>query len=201
MHSQLLNLYTLEEHLKHTQHSHISIYITPSGKIFDCRQKGVISHCEFTKEFYNNYSNLIKAHPDIDFDTEVSEFILYDKDFTLKDIRDFYLDQFYDIQYEDVELYNLIKNNYLAQDNLLVQDLGFVKVSINRAEMPAIMLPMSIFNGKRITPEQYNTLINVLNYNTISTQDFISSRLIKMRERELKLKNMQILELATQYTK
>lgn len=192
MHTQLLNLYTLKQYLQHKQIGHISVYITPSGNIFDCKHQGAISHCRFTEEFYKNYKRLITQHTEIDFDTEVSEFILDDDNFSLTDIRDFYKDQFYDIQYTNPKVYNLIVTNYLAIDNLLVQDLGFVKVSINRGELPAIMLPMKVFNNKTITAEQYNSLVSVLENNTISYQDFNTKRLIKLREKELRDKSNEI---------
>jgi len=192
MHRQLQNLYTLNEHLQHTQQGHMSLYIVPNGKIFDCRQCGVISHCIFTDEFYKNYKRLMGIHNEIDFNTEVSEFILDDENFGLKDIRDFYLEQFDYLQYLDMNLYNLVKNNYLAVDNILVQDLGFVKVSINRAELPAISLPMEIFNNKKMTGEQYKSLIEILTDNTISSQNFEPKRLVKLREKELQLKNIEL---------
>lgn len=195
MYKQLLNLYTLDEHLKHTQNGHMSIYITPTGKIFDCRQKGVISHITFTEEFYKNYKELMRIHKDIDFDTEVSEFIVDDENFTLKDIRDFYLDQFDYVQYEDMDLYHLIKVNFLATDNLLVHDLGFVKVSINRGELPTFDMPMPIFNNKKITNAQYDALVNVLEHNTISYQNFNTKRLIKLREKEFEINNIKLHDL------
>lgn len=195
MYTQLKELYSLEEHLKHIQKSHISIYITPNGKIFDCRQNGIIDHIKFTEYFYKNYKELINIHNDINFDTEVSEFILDDENFSLKDIRDFYLDQFDYLQYSNPELYHLVKHDYLAVDNLLVQDLGFVKVSINRGELPVVDLPVSIFNNKSLTPEQYNVLVKVLENNTVSYQDYDIKRLIKLREQDVKRRTIQLNEL------
>ncbi|MFQ6724333.1 MAG: hypothetical protein ACLRFE_03255 [Clostridia bacterium] len=192
MHKQLLKLYTIYDHLSHPQIGHMSIYITPSGKIFDCRYNGMLSHCDFTQEFYENYEYLKDFHLEINFNTDVSEFILEDKSFKLKDIKDYYLEQFYDVAYVDAELYNQVKNNYLALDNLLVQDLGFVKVSINRGELPAIMLPMNVFNNKNLTVPQYNTLYEVLENNTISCQDFNTRSFIKQREKELRVRNNQL---------
>ncbi|MBO5910509.1 MAG: hypothetical protein J6Q15_03260 [Clostridia bacterium] len=195
MYTQLLNLYTLKQHLQHPQRGHMSLFITPNGKIFDCRQCGVIDHIKFTIDFYNNYREMVLTHKDIDLNTEVSEFILDDETFTLTDIRDFYLDQFDYLQYEDIELYHLIKSNYLAIDNLLVHDVGFVKVSINRGELPVLDLPMPIFNGKKITLEQYKVLLTVLEYNTISYQNFDAKRLIRFREKEFQKTEIKLTDL------
>lgn len=192
MYNQLLNLYTIDEHIKHQQHGHISLYITPNGEVFDCRQNGVLSHCAFANEFYSNYHKLMQIHKNIDFNTEVSEFILGYDSFGLKDVVEFYLEQFDYVQYHNLKLYTLVKLDCLAVDNILVQDLGFVKVSINRGELPKIDLPIPIFNGKKFTPMQYNSLLKILDNNTISNQDFNAKQLIKIRERDLKIINLEL---------
>lgn len=184
MYRQLLNLYTLEEYLKKTQKVHTSVYITPNGKIFDCKQNGVISHSDFARELYSNYRELMQIHKDIDFNTEVSEFILDDENFKLKEVIEFYKEQFDYLQYENMDLYNMVKNNYLATDNILVHDLGFVKVSINRGMLPEIELPLSIFNGKEMTIPQYKSLLGVLQNNTISTTNYDPKRFVDLKERE-----------------
>lgn len=195
MYKQLLNLYTINEHLQHPQKIHISVYIAPNGMIFDCKQNGVISHSTFSEEFYKNYSKLMTIHKGIDFATEVSEFILDDGNFDINDVRQFYLEQFDYVQYADDNLYNMVKNNYLSIENILVHDLGFVKVSINRGEAPAIELPMPIFNGKKLTAVQYDSLIKVLENNTISSQNYEPKRLVKLKEKDVAIKNSKLEEL------
>ena len=198
MYNQLLQQYTINEYLKYKQSVHTALYITPNGKIFDCRQNGVIGHASFATELYNNYSQMMQIHKDIDFNTELSEFILDDNDFNVNDVKNFYIEQYNFLQYEDMNLYTLLRLDCLGLDNLPVQDLGFVRVSINRGELPVINLPMPIFNGKSMTNAQHDTLLEVLNYNTISHIDYEPKQIIYRRIKENKLMQLRIEQLKQQ---
>jgi len=192
MYHQLLNKYTVKEYLSHQQTGHIALYIAPNGRIFDCRRNGVIGHATFSTELYKNYKQMMETHRDIDFDTELSEFILSDETFSFKDVKNFYLDQFDFLQYENMPLYSLLRMDYLGIDSIPVQDLGFVRVSVNIGELPVINLPLSVFNGKEMTSEQYEVLMQVLKYNTLSYQDYSTSRLISKKIKETKMLDEQL---------
>ncbi len=119
-----------------------SLYITPSGEILDCRYPQDFGHNDFCINVYENLDKL----PEKPFSS-----ILRDLGIPFSEIS-YYLMDYYkllDVMYVDSNLYNQIDKVLLSTEDRICQDMGFVKVAINKQlKTFEVVIPNAIFERK-----------------------------------------------------
>jgi len=137
--------------------SHIAIYILPNGDIINAHYPNKLSHTELSEMIYSNLEEIALHDPNNLLNTKKS--ILFNKEYkSLNDVKTALANK---IGYKNLSTENkqIIKNT-LGDEDLLVHDLGYVKVLImNR--VPFITLPNINFNDKAPRSVQYDTVRNL----------------------------------------
>lgn len=119
-----------------------SIYITPNGKILDCRYPQDLGHNSFSSHIYENLDELPK---------EIYSSNLRTLEIPFNDIPYNLMDYFnlLDLMYVDINLYHTVNKVLLASEDLVCQDMGFIKISINtRLKTFELVIPNAIFERK-----------------------------------------------------
>lgn len=180
---QLKNLYDFEEWENHQLRHHVSLYITPHGNIFNLRENGRLSHIDFSRKFYENYSKIKRELADKEtFSGPLEE--LVEQGLTLKEVQDYYLDCFKNVAYRDMETFHKLRLHWLSSENLLVNDFGFVLISWDRGLVPEVVVPIYAL-GHNITATQKRIVIEVLKRIANETeQDYNSTLLLAHSQRK-----------------
>ena len=155
----------------------VSVYITPGGDIFDCR--GMVgSHTDFTDMVYRNLSMLGDITDE--FGNKIYDSVMGDKDVVAKSkveacsqVRERLIEGI-GLQEEDPRQLELLESRllYTADDDLLVQDLGFIKVGlIPKLGSMAICVPSSGIHGHRPTGAQRATLFDIAQFHFYDYDD------------------------------
>lgn len=180
---QLKSLYTLEEWQQQRIGHHTALFITPNGNIFNLRAKGNLSHIEFARKFYENYPHIKKIlSPKEQFLSPIEDLI--EQGLKIEEAREYYLDCFKNVAYNDYEAFHQLRLNWLSSENLLVNDFGFVLISQDIGLSPQVVVPLNAL-GHRITPAQKEIAIQIverLKYQT--STDYNSELLIALARRK-----------------
>ena len=159
----------------------VSIYITPGGDILDCR--GFVgSHTDFTDLVYRNLS-MISDITD-EFGNKVYDSAMGDSDVVANTkveacskVRNKLLDHI-GFDMTDPKQRELVESGalYIADDDLLVQDLGFIKLGlIPKLGSMAICVPASGIHGHKPTSAQRATLFEVAEFHFYDYEDISDS--------------------------
>ena len=128
-----------------------SLYITPSGEILDCRFPQDFGHNDFCMNVYENLNNL----PEKPFSSNFKELNI-----PFSEISYYLMDYFklLDVMYVDTSLYNKIDRVLLSTEDRICQDMGFVKVAINKQlKTFEVVIPNAIFE-KKVTGAQKDVI-------------------------------------------
>ena len=166
-----------KEIAQYNPYGKVSVYITPGGDIFDCREM-MGSHTDFTDRVYRGLSMLIDITDE--FGNRIYDSVMGDEDVVAntkveacskvrdKMIKGLGLQQGNPKQMELLESREL----YVADDDLLVHDLGFIKVGlIPKLGSMAICVPASGLHGHKPTGAQRATLFEIAEFHFYDYDD------------------------------
>ena len=155
----------------------VSVYITPGGDIIDCRDL-VGSHTDFTDNVYRNLSML----GDIvdEFGNAIYDSVMGGVDVVGKTkveacskVRSRILDSI-GVSKDDPSHRELLESGalYIADDDLLVHDLGFIKVGlIPKLGSIAVCVPSQAVHGHKPTGAQRGTLFDIAEFHFYDYED------------------------------
>ena len=170
-----------KERTEYNPYGKVSIYITPGGDILDCR--GFVgSHTDFTDLVYKNLS-MISDTVD-EFGNKVYDSVMGDNDVVANTkveacskVRSKLLENIgFDMQ--DPRQRELVESValYIADDDLLVQDLGFIKLGlIPKLGSMAICVPTKGIHDHKPTGAQRATLFEVAEFHFYDYEDISDS--------------------------
>lgn len=147
------------------------------------REKGVLSHIEFARKFYENYPNIKSELSSVEqFSSPLEELI--EQGLKIEDSRSYYLDCFKNVAYNDYETFHILRLNWLSSENLLVNDFGFVLISQDIGLPPQIVVPINAL-GHTITDKQKSVAKHVVDrLKNQTSQDYNSQHLIVLAQRK-----------------
>ncbi|MBQ9795908.1 MAG: hypothetical protein IJW36_03005 [Clostridia bacterium] len=141
----------------HQMKNYFSLYITPHGDILDCGYPDNLGHNAFCKKVYTNLDSLSE---------KLFNSHLRGLGISFKELP-YYLEDYFkllDIQYENLDLYWTIHKVLLGSEDVICQDMGFVKVAINiELKTFEVVVPNGIF-GKAVTGAQQDTINSLSDY-------------------------------------
>lgn len=170
-----------KERSEYNPYGKVSIYITPGGDILDCR--GFVgSHTDFTDLVYKNLA-MISDTVD-EFGNKVYDSVMGDNDVVANTkveacskVRGKLLENIgFDMQ--DPRQRELVESGalYIADDDLLVQDLGFIKLGlIPKLGSMAICVPAKGIHDHKPTGAQRATLFEVAEFHFYDYEDISDS--------------------------
>ena len=195
-----LNLYSVEEIIEQIKSglitkkaSYCSFYISPDGRVLNCRYPNVnLNHSLVAKQVYNNLDKLTEIknkHGDKLFNSCVGN------NCEIKDVRSRLMDNA-GFKNVDEVLYSSVPLNYLHDDEVICHDMGFVKVLIRLDTMQFYtVLPLAIFNDKYMTATQESAIIDISSAFGIYFQMGVEDNLRKAkRQASLNLQNLNDLK-------
>lgn len=156
-----------ERQLMETPMSKVSVYVTPDGDIIDCRSL-IGSHIYFTDMVYKSLSGLSDITDELGKKVYSSIMGIEDRKNesrmeTCKIVRHTLIKNagLDPNNPKHMELYEELYSR-IADDDLLVHDMGFVKVGIIvKIGSLALCVPASSFNGHKPTTAQQRTVVEL----------------------------------------
>lgn len=139
---------------------HVSLYILPNGDILDCRFPKDVKHIGITDMIYGNFAKVRELDKNNDLRLDTSALNKYNvKEVSLKSVQDAL------IRNTGVCARNpqhskevLMLHEFLADDDLLVHDLGYIKFLVMGRGDLHITIPNRSINGKYAKGMQLDTV-------------------------------------------
>ena len=157
---------------------HESLYIAPNGKIIDCKYPNLTgSHIQTTQLFYKNIYELANSDEYKDLNIKKSYAYPEREDYIARIIQikdklkqnaklDFVNNKFSTNEYSQEEIFIEHINSLLKDDDLIVQDLGFIRLMCMKENFNthiAVTIPVPILKGKSYTANQMDTIKQIEN--------------------------------------
>jgi hypothetical protein len=165
-----INLKEFESQAATSPYSKVSIYITPNGDIIDCRNL-TGNHISFTGLIYKNLSMFSDIEDEMGY--KVYQSLTEGKNFEgmtelniCREVRKMLvqntgLNPKYPVHSRLISEAAM----FIPDDDLLVHDMGFVKVCIiPRFNALAVCTPAKCFNGHRATAAQRGTFADIADF-------------------------------------
>ena len=148
----------------------------------------------FAKNFYANFEEVNYLHG-TNFDSCAPTI---DGSIDWVKVKYNLLSKFNFVEDYDGQLYEVLKKTCWASSDILVQDLGFVLISHIVGYMPDIVLPNSMFNGKRMTKQQEDILKLVLErLRKTCGNAYDADEFVDYKEKEIKKLKRRVSEIVT----
>lgn len=165
---RLLRLYGIGDYK-----NHVSLYILPNGDIIDCKYPNNVKHIGFTDMIYGNFASIREQEQYADLKLNGSSLVKYNcRDFSLPVVREAL------IRNTGVCAKNPKHKNavdelkvFLADDDLLVHDLGYVKFLIMGRDRLFLTLPNYNINGKHVKGMQLDTIKDIASMCSINNYE------------------------------
>ena len=149
-----------------TRPRQLSFYITPWGNIINCRHPYNLGHIDMSKKIYGCIKDLENTpepdNPNIYPYKKSIAFTQDQEEFSFSNITNLLLSALpFDVNApENKDIKNDLINHQLNDDELLCQDLGFVKL-VKLSNFYEVFIPNPLFRGHTIKEAQKDTLIDI----------------------------------------
>lgn len=148
----------------------MSIYILPNGDVLDCRSSN-LNHTSFTDIVYQNLPDLQNIKTSLE--NKVYDSVAESKDMSnmtnierCELVKKSLIDNV-NVDHNNPEYSKILENlgNGIADDDLLVHDIGFVKMGIlNANQHISFCTPCACFHGHRPTKLQKDTAFELADF-------------------------------------
>lgn len=184
---RLLKLYSVGDY-----RMHISLYILPNGDIIDCRYPKNIKHLGFTDMIYGNFADIKNADINNELGLNKSALSKYNvREFGLPIVKEALIRNA-GVCAKNPEHKQIAEELklFLADDDLLVHDLGYVKFLIMGRDNLYLTLPNFNINDKYAKPIQMDTVKYVASMCSINNyEDVIENSKFNNNKLSLVLKH------------